>query len=232
MLFRHMSKYETVKNELIYNVMLRVFAQAAKEESVAFEGKDWDRNERIELAHDYIYEMELLGLRPDKYTCNALLAVYCNSQVPERAENCFKSIFQVYDLSPDVHSYLALLRMRRQSGDLANALSVYAQLKLAGDKASLTTTGEGSENKNKNNLKINHLFYSTLLQCCLEQKSFQAGIQVIQDMRDDGLEPYPWILKKFIEKPHVSLSLSLALSLCRSVGLSVFSQYTSKLCLL
>lgn len=64
LIFRHMQKYNIKKNEYIYNIMLKVFAAAASEESVKFEGKSWTREERIELAHDYLYEMETLSLKP------------------------------------------------------------------------------------------------------------------------------------------------------------------------
>jgi hypothetical protein len=47
-------------------------------------------------------------------TLNPLLATYCNSGLAERAENCFAKAFPRYQVSPDVFSYLALLRMRRK----------------------------------------------------------------------------------------------------------------------
>jgi pentatricopeptide repeat protein len=56
----------------------------------------------------------------------------------------------------------------------------------------------------------NHLFFSTLLQCCLEQKSFEAGIQVLQDMRDHGYEPYAWIVKRFIEKNETPIEVGVS----------------------
>jgi pentatricopeptide repeat protein len=183
-----MQKFGTKKDVVIYSTMLKVLGQAATEETVSFEGRTWTRDQRLELAHDYLYEMELVGITPNVFTCNALLAVYCNSQVPERAEKCFSGIFARFQVKPDVHSYLALLRMQRASGDLAKALSVYARLKLA-------------------RIKPSHLFFSTLLQCCVEQRSFDAGVQVIQDMRDEGLEPYDWLLKKFVERPKVPVEV-------------------------
>lgn len=179
------------------------------------------RDRRPEEGLRLMYDMRRRGLELKLDSCKSLIAACSKQQVPDKAEELFDDL-QAKGFKLDRSFYHLMIKMYRDSGRHDKAKKLLIKMKEVGVDPTIATmhllmmsygsAGQPKEaEKILDNLKVsgydlNTLPYSSVIDAFLKQGDYNAGIQKLLQMKDDGLEPDHRIWTCFI----------YAASLCQS----------------
>ncbi|CAA0824738.1 Pentatricopeptide repeat-containing protein -chloroplastic [Striga hermonthica] len=168
-------------------------------------------------------KMRQLGQNPHMDTYKSLISAFCKKLMVEEAEELFDG------LKSEGHSlnrsfYHLMMRMYRKSGNHTKAENLLVTMKESGIEPTFATmhmlmTSYGSSGhpveaeKVLNSLKsmdsnLSTLPYSSVIDAYLKNGDLEIGIQKLEEMKKDGLDPDHRIWTCFIK----------AASLCRSIS--------------
>ncbi|GER46771.1 pentatricopeptide repeat-containing protein [Striga asiatica] len=168
-------------------------------------------------------KMRQLGQNPHMDTYKSLISAFCKKLMVEEAEELFDG------LKSEGHAlnrsfYHLMMRMYRKLGNHTKAENLLVTMKESGTEPTFATmhmlmTSYGSSGhpveaeKVLNSLKsmdsnLSTLPYSSVIDAYLQNGDLEIGIQKLEEMKKDGLDPDHRIWTCFIK----------AASLCRSIG--------------
>ncbi|XP_058206345.1 pentatricopeptide repeat-containing protein At3g18110, chloroplastic [Rhododendron vialii] len=190
------------------------------------------RDRRPEEGLQLMHEMRSQGLDPKLDTYKNLIAAFGKQQMVEQAEELFEGLrFKGYKL--DRSLYHIMMKIFRSSGDLSKAEKLLIMMKEAGVEPTIATmhllmvsygsSGHPTEaEKVLNNLKLTGenlmlLPYSTLIDAYLKNGDYTMGIQKLQEMKGEGLEPDHMIWTSFIRASSLSQSTNEAVILLKAL---------------
>ncbi|KAL6956680.1 hypothetical protein U1Q18_004847 [Sarracenia purpurea var. burkii] len=189
------------------------------------------RDCRPEEGLQLMYEMRGLGLDPKMDTYKSLIAAFAKQQMVEQAQELFERLrSEGYKL--DRSFYHIMMKMLRTSGDHFKAEKLLIMMKDAGVEPTIATmhmlmtsyssSGNPIEaEKVLNNLKVMGanliLPYSSVIDGYLKNGDYNTGIQKLQEMNGENLEPDHRIWTCFIRAASLSQSPNVAIILLNAV---------------
>ncbi|CAL5364700.1 unnamed protein product [Camellia sinensis] len=184
--------------------------------------------EGLQLMH----KMKSLGLNPKLNTYKSLIAAFGKQQMVEQAEEVFEGLrLEGYKL--DRSFYHIMMKIFRSSGDHSKAEKLLIVMKEAGVEPTIATmhmlmisygsSGQPIEaEKVLNNLKLTGanltLPYSSVIDAYLKNGDYNIGIQKLQEMKEEHLEPDHMIWTQFIRAASLSRSTNEAIILLNAIG--------------
>ncbi|CAO2838272.1 unnamed protein product [Amaranthus hypochondriacus] len=162
------------------------------------------RDRRPEEGLSLMHEMRRKGFGPNLDTCKSLIAACSKQHLLNEAEELFDDL-QAKGFKLDRSFYHLMMKMYRDSGRYDKAEKLLNQMKDAGVEPTLATmhlmmmsygsSGQPKEaEKVLDNIKISGLNlstlpYSSVIDAFLKHGDYDAGIQKLMEMKDDGVEP-------------------------------------------
>ncbi|KAL8551215.1 hypothetical protein ACS0TY_000340 [Phlomoides rotata] len=162
------------------------------------------RDRRPEEALSLMREMRRLGLNPQLDTYKSLIAAFCKKVMIEEAEELFDSL-RSEEHKLDRSFYHLMMKMYRSFGDHTKAEKLLITMKESGIEPSVATmhllmTSYGSSGhpmeaeKVLNSLKstgtdLSTLSYSSVIDAYLKNGDVDIGIQKLEEMKKEGLDP-------------------------------------------
>ncbi|XP_059628864.1 pentatricopeptide repeat-containing protein At3g18110, chloroplastic [Cornus florida] len=181
------------------------------------------RDRRPEEGLLLLHEMKKIGLDPKLDTCKSLIAAFGKQQQLEQAEELFEGL-QSEGYKLDRSFYHILMKTYRSSGNHSKAEKLLVLMKKAGVEPTIATmhllmvsygsSGNPAEaEKVLNNLKLtgaslSTLPYSSVIDAYLKNGDYNIGIQKIQEMKREGLEPDHKIWTCFVRAASLSQTTS------------------------
>lgn len=168
-IFSQFETYNVEKCLITYNTYIFAIARKMKDEVLKIGKQKWTRQSRIELAEEMFSNIELSGLKPDRRTINSLLAVYARGDFQEKALKIFHEYFVRYDQVQDYWTFSHMIWSSITANDLRAALMYFSQMKAL-------------------NIEPDQMIYSGLLRLCRKTEDTFAGIAVLREMAQKGME--------------------------------------------
>ncbi|XP_021774802.1 pentatricopeptide repeat-containing protein At3g18110, chloroplastic-like isoform X1 [Chenopodium quinoa] len=203
--FKKIREAGLVADEDTYNTLILMYCRDRRPE------------EGLRLMHD----MRKRGMDLKLDTCKSLIAACSKQQLSDKAEELFDDL-QAGGFKLDRSFYHLMIKMYRDSGRHDKAERLFNNMKEVGVEPTIATmhllmmsygsSGQPKEaEKVLDNLKLSGhnlstLPYSSVIDAFLKQGDYNAGIEKLLEMKDDGLEPDHRIWTCFI----------YAASLCQS----------------
>ncbi|XP_057479223.1 pentatricopeptide repeat-containing protein At3g18110, chloroplastic isoform X1 [Actinidia eriantha] len=190
------------------------------------------RDRRPEEGLQLMHEMRSLGLDPKRDTYKSLIAAFGKQQMVQQAEELFEGLrSEGYKL--DRSFYHMMMKIFRSSGDHSKAEKLLTMMKEAGVEPNIATmhllmisygsSGHPAEAEEVlDNLKLTGanltLPYSSVIDAYLKNGDYNIGIQKLQEMKGEGLEPDHRIWTCFIRAASLSQSTNEATILLNAIG--------------
>ncbi|KAG9452917.1 hypothetical protein H6P81_005821 [Aristolochia fimbriata] len=194
------------------------------------------RDLRPEEGLSILREMQNEGLEPKLDTYKSLMAACSKQKLIEQAENLFQEL-STNGYKVDRSVYHMMMKMYRDCGNHEKAQSLLVQMKETGVVPTVATmhilmvsygsAGQPAEAESLlNNLKtsglvLNTIPYGSVIDAYLKNNDYHSGIQKLEEMRKDGIEPDCRIWTCFIRAaslcPQTTKALFL-LNALRDVG--------------
>ncbi|KAG6742529.1 hypothetical protein POTOM_053401 [Populus tomentosa] len=149
-------------------------------------------------------EMRTVGLEPKLDTYKSLVASFGKQQLVEQAEELFEEL-QSKECKLDRSFYHIMMKIYRNSGSHSKAQRLFSMMKDAGVEPTTATmhllmvsygsSGQPQEaEKVLSNLKetdsnLSTLPYSSVIDAYLRNGDYNAGIQKLKQVKEEGLEP-------------------------------------------
>ncbi|XP_057800598.1 pentatricopeptide repeat-containing protein At3g18110, chloroplastic [Salvia miltiorrhiza] len=191
------------------------------------------RDCRPEEAALLMHEMRRLGLKPQSDTYKSLIAAFCKKMMIEQAEELFYGLKSEGN-KLDRSFYHLMMKMYRTSGNHAKAENLLVTMKESGIEPTAATmhllmTSYGSSGRPEeaekvlNSLKatgsdLGTLSYSSVIDAYLKNGDLDVGIQKLEELRNEGLDPDHRIWTCFIRAASLCHSFGEATMLLNAIG--------------
>ncbi|KAL2920793.1 hypothetical protein RDABS01_012284 [Bienertia sinuspersici] len=190
------------------------------------------RDRRPEEGLCLMHEMRRKGLDPKLDTYKSLIASCSKQQLLDEAEELFDDL-QAKGFKLDRSFYHLMIKMYRDSGRYEKAEMLLSRMKEVGVEPTIATmhlmmmsygsSGQPKEaEKVLDNLKLSGfnlstLPYSSVIDAFLKHGDYNAGVQKLLEMKDDGLEPDHRIWTCFVQAASLCQSLDETMVLLKAL---------------
>ncbi|KAL1547336.1 pentatricopeptide repeat-containing protein, chloroplastic [Salvia divinorum] len=191
------------------------------------------RDCRPEEAALLMHEMRRLGYKPQSDTYKSLVAAFCKKMMIEQAEELFDGLKSEGN-KLDRSFYHLMMKMYRTSGNHAKAENLLVTMKESGIEPTAATmhllmTSYGSSGRPEEAEKVlislkatgsdfGTLSYSSVIDAYLKNGDLDVGIQKLEELRNEGLDPDHRIWTCFVRAASLCHSFSEATMLLNAIG--------------